>query len=77
MKRLMHYSITLIFGLLFFSVLSADAHLKAEQEVLSTLLKYFEARNNEDYDHKPLNSEFYVMSSEEAYQFLLEKMKTS
>ena len=49
MKRLMHYSITLIFGLLFFSVLSADAHLKAEQEVLSTLLKYFEARNNEDY----------------------------
>ena len=49
MKRLMHYSITLIFGLLFFSVLSADAHLKAEQEVLSALLKYFEARNNEDY----------------------------
>ena len=46
MKRLLHYSITLIFGLLFFSVLSADAHLKAEQEVLSALLKYFEARND-------------------------------
>ena len=30
-------------------------------------------RNNEDYDHKPLNSEFYVMSSEEAYQFLVDK----
>ena len=30
-------------------------------------------RNNEDYDHKPLNSEFYIMSSEEAYQFLVDK----
>tara|TARA_Y100000741_G_scaffold353482_1_gene326736 strand:+ start:89 stop:1051 length:963 start_codon:yes stop_codon:yes gene_type:complete len=30
-------------------------------------------RNNEDYDHIPLNSEFYVMSSEEAYQFLVDK----
>ena len=30
-------------------------------------------RNNEDYDHTPLNSEFYVMSSEEAYQFLVDK----
>ena len=29
-------------------------------------------RNNEDYDHIPLNSEFYVMSSEEAYQFLVD-----
>lgn len=30
-------------------------------------------RNNEDYDHTPLNSEFYVMSSEDAYQFLVDK----
>ena len=41
--------ITLIFGLLFFPTLIADAHLEAEQEVLSALQKYFEARNNEDY----------------------------
>ena len=30
-------------------------------------------RNNEDYNHEPLNSEFYVMNSEEAYPFLLDK----
>ena len=30
-------------------------------------------RNNEDYNHEPLNSEFYVMGSEEAYPFLLDK----
>ena len=30
-------------------------------------------RNNEDYNHKPLNSEFYVMDSEDAYPFLLDK----
>jgi len=30
-------------------------------------------RNNEDYNHEPLNSEFYVMDSEEAYPFLLDK----
>ena len=30
-------------------------------------------RNNENYNHKPLNSEFYVMKSEEAYPFLLDK----
>ena len=42
--------LTLIFGLLFFSVLSADGHLKSEQEVLASLQKYFEARNNEDYE---------------------------
>ena len=41
--------ITLIFGLLFFPTLIANAHLKAEQEVLSALEKYFDARNNEDY----------------------------
>ena len=42
--------LTLIFGLIFFSVLSADGHLKSEQEVLASLQKYFEARNNEDYE---------------------------
>ena len=30
-------------------------------------------RNNEDYDHTPLNSEFYVMDSDESYQFLVDK----
>jgi len=30
-------------------------------------------RNNEDYDHTPLNSEFYIMDSEETYQFLVDK----
>ena len=30
-------------------------------------------RNNEDYNHTPLNSEFYVMDSDEAYSFLLDK----
>tara|TARA_R110000851_G_scaffold1603_2_gene6230 strand:+ start:2863 stop:3825 length:963 start_codon:yes stop_codon:yes gene_type:complete len=30
-------------------------------------------RNNEDYNHTPLNSEFYVMKSEDAYSFLLNK----
>ena len=42
--------LTLTFGLLVFSVLSADGHLKSEQEVLASLQKYFEARNNEDYE---------------------------
>ena len=41
--------ITLFFGLLFFSVLSADGHLKSEKDVLVALQKYFEARNSEDY----------------------------
>jgi len=30
-------------------------------------------RNNEDYDHTPLNSEFHSMNSEESYQFLINK----
>ena len=30
-------------------------------------------RHNEDYNHTPLNSEFYVMDSDEAYNFLVEK----
>jgi UDP-N-acetylglucosamine 4,6-dehydratase len=30
-------------------------------------------RNNEDYDHTPLNSEFHLMNSEESYQFLVDK----
>jgi ketosteroid isomerase-like protein len=41
--------ITLLFGLLFFSALSADGHLKSEQDVLVSLQQYFEARNSEDY----------------------------
>ena len=30
-------------------------------------------RNNEDYHHTPLNSEFYVMDSKDTYPFLLDK----
>jgi len=30
-------------------------------------------RNNENYNHKPLNSEFYVMNSKDAYNFLNDK----
>ena len=30
-------------------------------------------RNNEDYDHIPLNSEFHLMNSEDSYQFLVDK----
>ena len=41
--------ITLLFGLLFFSVLSADGHLKSEKDVLVALQEYFEARNSQDY----------------------------
>ena len=36
--------------MLFFSVLSADGHLKSEKDVLASLQKYFEARNSEDYE---------------------------
>ena len=39
--------LTLIFGLLFFTVLSADGHLKSEKDVLASLQKYFEARNSD------------------------------
>ena len=42
--------IALILGMIFFSMLSADGHLKSEQEVLVSVQKYFEARNNEDYE---------------------------
>ena len=42
--------IALILGIIFFSMLSADGHLKSEQEVLVSVQKYFEARNNEDYE---------------------------
>ena len=42
--------LTLIFGLLFFTALSADGHLKSEKDVLASLQKYFEARNSEDYE---------------------------
>ena len=30
-------------------------------------------RNNEDYNHKPLNSEFHIMDEGDAYLFLLDK----
>ena len=30
-------------------------------------------RNNEDYNHKPLNSEFHVMDTNDTYEFLLNK----
>tara|TARA_R100000664_G_C2756348_1_gene144237 strand:- start:2365 stop:3324 length:960 start_codon:yes stop_codon:yes gene_type:complete len=30
-------------------------------------------RNNEDYNHTPLNSEFYVIDSEKTYEFLIDK----
>ena len=30
-------------------------------------------RNNENYHHTPLNSEFYVMDSKDTYQFLIDK----
>ena len=30
-------------------------------------------RNNEDYNHEPLNSEFYVMDTKDTYEFLLNK----
>ena len=30
-------------------------------------------RNNEDYNHTPLNSEFYVMDSKKTYEFLIDK----
>ena len=30
-------------------------------------------RNNEEYDHTPLNSEFHLMGSDESYQFLVDK----
>ena len=30
-------------------------------------------RHNEDYNHEPLNSEFHLMKSKDAYQFLVDK----
>ena len=38
-----------ILSMLFLSFASADGHLKSEQDVLVSLEKYFEARNNNDY----------------------------
>ena len=40
----------LIISMLFLSFVSADGHLKSEQDVLASLEKYFEARNNNDYE---------------------------
>ena len=42
--------IILTIGLFFFSVVNADGHLQSEKDVLVLVDKYFEARNNEDYD---------------------------
>ena len=30
-------------------------------------------RNNEDYNHTPLNSQFHVMDEDDTYLFLLDK----
>ncbi len=40
----------LILTMFFLSFVSADGHLKSEQDVLASLEKYFEARNNNDYE---------------------------
>ncbi len=42
--------IILTIGLFFFSVVNADGHLQSEKDVLVLVDKYFEARNNEDYE---------------------------
>ena len=44
----MRYTIAIL-SILFFSVVSADGHLQSEKEVLTSLDKYFEARNNQDW----------------------------
>ena len=40
----------LIISMFFLSFVTADGHLKSEQDVLASLEKYFEARNNNDYE---------------------------
>ena len=45
----MRYIIAIL-SILFFSVVSADGHLQSEKEVLTSLDKYFDARNNNDYE---------------------------
>ena len=42
-------NIFLILGLFIAYSASADGHLKSEKDVLASLDKYFEARNNNDY----------------------------
>ena len=42
-------NIFLILGLFIAYSVSADGHLKSEKDVLASLDKYFEARNNNDY----------------------------
>ena len=39
-----------ILSIVYLSVVSADGHLQSEKEVLNSLEKYFEARNNNDYE---------------------------
>ena len=46
----------LIISMFFLSFVSADGHLKSEQDVLASLEKYFEARNNNDYETVHLNA---------------------
>ena len=43
-------NVILIVGIFFVTFLSADGHLKSEQDVLIALEKYFEARNDNDYE---------------------------
>ena len=43
-------TVFLIFSMFFVSLVSADGHLKSEKDVLASLGKYFEARNNNDYE---------------------------
>jgi len=45
----MRYTI-LILSMFFLPFVSADGHLKSEQDVLASLEKYFEARNSNDYE---------------------------
>jgi len=46
MKKL----ILIVIGLLFLTSLSADGHLNSEKDVLAALERYYEARNQEDYE---------------------------
>ena len=39
-----------ILSIVYLSVVSADGHLQSEKEVLTSLDKYFDARNNNDYE---------------------------
>ena len=53
-------------------MISSIEYQRVEELGVKYLMIGYE-RNNEDYDHKPLNSEFYVMDSDKSYQFLVDK----